>query len=284
MPIGILGNTTQTSLLNNLNRVNNSISSNLNKLSSGLRITKASDDAAGLAVATRLQSDIGAFSQALGNIQSGASLLSTAEGAINQISGMLSRAKELAVQSSNGTLSNEARQAISAEYNSIKEEITRVAETTEFNGQKLLSGDFTPASAKQVEVQAGISNSSSDRISLNVIEGVTSAQLGIQNSDISTQANARSSINDINNAISQINSRQAGIGATVNRLSNASSNLGISIENLTSAVSSIKDLDYASEISGLNKNNIIQTASIKTIAQANNSRSDLIGRLLNTKG
>ncbi len=280
MVTGISNDALYRRLSSNLNKVNKKLTNNLKKLSTGLRINKASDDPAGLAVAVQLQSDITSFRQSLGNIYDATSMMSTAEGGLGQISNMLSKAHNLAIQASTGTFDNSSREVMNAEFNSIKAEITRVAKVTAFGDQKLINGDLSASSSNQVDVQVGSANDPSNRVSLNVIEGSTSSQLGIQDIDISTKENARNAIGIIENAINQSVANRAGIGALTNRLSEASSHLGISIENLSSAVSGIQDLDFATETADFAKNQILQSAALASIGQAN---AAMIGRLVNLR-
>ncbi len=284
MAIGIASNTTQSSILLNLKKSNNALSSNIRKLSSGFRINKASDDAAGLTVSMKLNADVSALSQASRNVSSGVSMLNIAEGGLNQISNMLSRAKELAVQSANSIVDDSTRQAINTEFNAIISEITRTANTTEFGDQDLITGDFSSSSSDQHDLQVGSSNTSSDQISINVIEGATASQLGLDNIDVSSVSNAQDALDAIDSATSQVTSTMANLGVTQNRLSFTSANLGTSIENLTSAVSSIRDLDFASELSSLAKNQITQEVAISALKKASAGKSQMIGKLLNING
>jgi len=284
MAIGITSSATQSGLVSNFNKFSDAKSTNLRKLSSGFRIGKASDNAAGLAIAIRLNTESSALSQASQNVSSGLSMLNTADGGLNQISDMLIRAKELAVQSANGSLDDSTRQAINTEFDSITSEISRIASSTEFSGQDLLAGDFSSGSSDQFDIQAGASNTSSDRINLNVIEGATSSQLGLDNIDVSTIGNAQNAIDAIDSALDQVSTTMANIGATQNRLSFANANLSTSIVNLQSATSVIRDTDIAFESISLAQNQIGQDAALSAIKNANEGKKQLIGKLLNTKG
>ncbi len=284
MAIGINSSATQSGLVSNFNKFSDAKSTNLRKLSSGFRIGKASDNAAGLAIAIRLNAESSALSQASQNVSSGLSMLNTADGGLNQISNMLIRAKELAVQSANSSLDDSTRQAINTEFDSITSEISRIASSTEFSGQDLLAGDFSSGSSDQFDIQAGASNTSSDRINLNVIEGSTSSQLGLDNIDVSTIGNAQNAIDAIDSALDQVSTTMANIGATQNRLSFANANLSTSIVNLQSATSVIRDTDIAFESTSLAQNQIGQEAALSAIKSANEGKKQLIGKLLNTKG
>jgi flagellin len=283
MAIGI-NSTIQNGLVSNLNKINSSKFSSIRKLSSGYRINKAADDAAGLSVATKLNVQASSLRQAQQNTNIGSAMLNIAEGGLNQISNMLSRAKELAVQSANGTLDDSTRQSINMEFNAIVSEITRIADTTKFGDQQLISGDLSSGSSNQADIQVGDSNTSADQINLNVIEGATSSQLGVDTVDVSTAGNAQDAIAAIDSAIDQISSTRANVGTAQNRLSYASSNLGTSIENLTSAASTIMDTDIAAEVSSLARSQVAQEATISVLKSANASKLNLIGKLLNATG
>ncbi len=280
MVMGINNDGLQQRLQNNINKVNNKLTSNLNKLATGRRINKASDGPAALVLGTRLESDASTLRKSLENIQSSVSMVKVAGGSLGHISKMLSRASELALQSSNTSLKDSSRSVLNSEFNSIKNEINRIAQVTEFNGQKLIDGGLAPNSSNQVNIQVGIPGNAGDQISLNVIQGSSTTDLGLENTDISTQANASNALAAIDNAMNLVTANQAGVGAFVGRLSQASSHLGISIENLTSAASSVMDLDYASETSSFSQNQILQNASLMATAQANVNQ---VGQLLNLK-
>ena len=283
MAIGAVNSTLQNSILSNLNNFSNARSSSIKKLSSGFRINKASDDAAGLAVAVRQEAKASALSQASDNVSTGLSMLNTADSGLNNISNMLSRAKELAVQSADSALDSSSRQAISAEFNAIIDEVTRTADSTEFGGQKLINGDLSASSPDQADIQAGDSNTSSDRININVIEGAAASQLGINNADVSTVGGAQNAIDAIDSAIDNVSSIRANVGATQNRLSFANANLGASVENITASVSNIRDVDFAAEVSNLARNQVGQKASLIAIKTVNSNKSEMIGRLINFK-
>ena len=280
MPMGISNDALHIRLSNNLGKTNSKLSDNLKRLSTGRRINEASNDAAGLAVATALESQSSALGQSLSNIHSGVSMLNVADGGLHQVSQLLDRGKQLAMQATSGTLDSNARKAINAEFNSIKKEITRISDSTEFNGTKLINGNLSANSANPVDVQVGPSTEASNKISLNVIEGASSSQLGVENLDLSTADSARNALGALDTALTRVTSNRGNIGALTNRFSQASSHLGISIENLTAAASSIMDLDYATETASFSRNQILQTAGISSLAKSN---LNTMGQLLNIK-
>lgn len=257
---------------------------NLAKIASGQRINRAADDAAGLAIVEQLEADIRSANQAQRNISDARSLARTAEGGLSEISDLLARGRELSVQAATGTLSDEQRATLNTEITAIKDEINRITNVTEFNGQKLLSGDLAPGAAQELEVQAGVQNTPSDRISLNVVEETSTAALGVDTVDISTQQGASDALASFDSAIATVNSNRASIGALQNRLDASASNLAVSTENLTAAKSAIQDLDYASETSDLTRNQILTQAGIQSLTQSLGAQQNLIGSLLNVRG
>ncbi len=268
----------------NIGIANTRLGENLSKLSSGRRIEKAADDAAGLAISQQLIADIKASEQAQRNITDGAALTRVAEGGLSEISNLLSRGRELSIQAANGTLNNEQRATLNTEITSIKDEINRISGVSEFNGQKLLDGDLAPGSANQVAIQAGIQGTSNDRININVVENSDTTALGVDSVDISTQAGALSALSAFDSAITQVTSSRADIGALQNRFDNAANNLSVTRENLISANSTIRDLDYAAETSSAQRNQILSQAAVSVLRSGQQSQSGIIGSLLNIRG
>ncbi|MGR3178847.1 MAG: flagellin [Candidatus Anammoxibacter sp.] len=284
MSIGITSFSSQSILLSNRNNINRTaVSTNIKKLSTGFRINNAADDAAGAAITSKLEAEIAAIEQASKNVSNGQSLLSTAEGGLSNISDLLLRARELAVQSADAGLSNTDRQLVNKEFSSIVEEITRVADTTEFNGKKLLNGGLSSSAIDQTDIQAGPSGSSSDKINLNVIEGATASQLGIGDTDVATANNAQNAITAIDAAIDKLSITQAEVGATQNRLSTSTAGSLNTAIALTAAKSTVKDLDISSEISKFKQNQVILAAAIKVTNLAKNNNSSFVGAVLNIK-
>lgn len=257
---------------------------NMAKLSSGKAINKASDGAAALAIIEALEADVRSAGQAQRNISDGASLTKVAEGGLSEISDLLSRGRELSIQAANGTLSDSQRSTINREVTAIKDEIDRISGTTEFNGQQLLDGSFASGSSNQVSVQAGYQATSADRISLNEIDDSSSAALGVDGVDVSTQQGARDALAAFDSAIESVASNRAGIGSLQNRLDAAASNLSVTTENLTAAQSTLQDLDYAAEISDSQRNQILVQAGVQSLTQGLQIQSSLIGSLLNVRG
>ncbi len=283
MPLPI-GNASNQSILNRIGQTSSNLGGNLAKLASGRRINTAADDAAGMAISEQLKAQIASVDQAASNISQGGALLRTAEGGLGQISDLLSRGRELAVQAANGTLNDQQRQAINAEFTNIKQEIDRVTQTTEYNGQQLLTGQLGPAAANPPVIQAGINATAADRITLNQINASDTGALGVSNLSLDTAANAANALQGLDTAISSVSQNRAGIGAIENRLAAGAANLSVTKENLTAADTQIAGLDYAAEISSLNQNKVALQAGISALKSGLQTQEKLIGGLFNTKG
>lgn len=240
---------------------NNAASSNLEKLSSGLKINRAGDDAAGLAISEKMRGQIRGLDMAAKNAQDGISLIQTAEGALNETHSILQRMRELAVQSANDTNTETDRKELQKEVAQLLEEVTRIAENTEFNTQTLLDGSFE---SKVFHIGANMGQS----IEVS-IESMTAGALEIDDIDIATQEGADSAIETIQAAIDLVSSERAMLGALQNRLEHTINNLGTSSENLTAAESRIRDVDMAAEMMEFTKNNILTQAAQAMLAQAN---------------
>ena len=234
---------------------------NLEKLSSGFKINRAGDDAAGLAISEKMRGQIRGLDMASKNAQDSISLIQTAEGALNETHAILQRMRELAVQSSNDTNVTGDRAALQQEVKALTSEINRIAKNTEFNTQKLLSGGF---SNKKFHIGANKGQS----IALTIGSMAASA-LSISGISISTQGNADSAITTIESAITKVSTERSKLGAVQNRLEHTINNLGATSENLTAAESRIRDVDMAKEMMAFTKNNILTQAAQSMLAQAN---------------
>ena len=254
---------------------NTALSGNaMEKISSGLRITKAGDDAAGLAISEKMRSQIRGLEQASRNTQDGISVVQTAEGAMEEVGNILQRMRELSVQAANETNQTDDRSKIVTELNQLNDEITRIADSTEFNGKKLLDGTTT-----NIKVQAGanIGTGQSIDIALTNIKttmsgaSLTSTTIGAlaSGTDIVAQTTAANTLtSNIDAALQSVNNARATAGATQNRLEYAQNNLTTSSENLTAAESRIRDVDVAKEMMNLSKLNILNQAAQAMIGQA----------------
>ncbi len=239
------------------------------RLSSGLRINSAKDDAAGLAISEKLRAHIRSINVAIRNSQDGISLAQVAEGGLDQIGGLLARMRELSEESANGTLGTAERSALDNEYQQLKSEIDRIADVTEFNGTKMLDGS---KSSSGVTLQVGFQNTVNDRITFFSGVGATKTDnLGITGTfgTISSAENAQSALTQIDSAIATVAERRGTLGAVQNRLDNTISNLSVAYENLSAADSRIRDADFAFETAVFTKNQIMVQASTAILAQAN---------------
>lgn len=254
----------------NVKNVQGKLSTAVERLSSGLRINSAKDDAAGLAISMKLTASIRSINQGVRNAQDGISVVQTAEGGMNEIHNILIRMRELAQQASTGTLSDSDRSALQNEFQNLKEEITRISDTTEFNGLKLINGDL---STSGISLQVGINNTNNDRITVGgtTLDDLDASALGLSGavSSIDTASRAQSMLTLVDNAIESVSTRRGNLGAIQNRLGSTVANLEIAGENLSAANSRIGDADFALETATLTKSQIILQAGVAVLAQAN---------------
>jgi flagellin len=255
----------------NLAGTQSALERSMDRLSSGLRITRAGDDAAGLAISESLRAQIRGLVQAQRNANDGISVIQTAEGALNEISNILIRLRELAVQSaSEGSVSNTERSFLQNEFSALQSEITRIANATKFGGRVLLDGTLS-GSTSALTFQVNINNNASvDRITLSIGDA-TASGLSIQASQaaISTVESAQSALSVIDSAISSVSTVRGNLGAASNRLQSTINNLAVSVENLSAANSRIRDVDVALETAELTRTQVLQQAGIAVLAQAN---------------
>ena len=237
----------------------------MEKLSSGLRINRAGDDAAGLAISENLKSDIRALDQAARNASDGISLIQTAEGAMDETSSILLRMKELAEQSLNGTLSNTDRGYLNQEYTALQDEITRISDSTAFNGVALLDG-----SGGNVAIQVGIGTQASDSVSIDLSANRDHTTLGVI-TGVDSAVNATAAMGEIDAAIEDVVGSRGAFGAIQNRLEASIRNINMTSENLSAANSRIRDVDVAHETSRMTSFQILQQAGVSMLAQANQS-------------
>jgi flagellin len=263
--MGLRINTNVASLAaqRNLSKATQLLGKSFGRLSSGLRIARASDDAAGLAISERMRAQVRSLQQAQRNANDGISLVQTAEGALEEINGILVRLRELATESSTGTMNATDRTTLDSEFQILVDEIDRISTSSTFNGTALLTGTATIA----IRVGSG-TNSTVDSISVNTATVLASA-LTLSAANISTATGADAAITNIDNAITQVSSVRGTFGAASNRLEASIRNLGASIENLAAAESRIRDVDVAAETANLTKMSIMQQAAISVLAQAN---------------
>ncbi len=268
-------------VLRNIGNAKSKLASSVSRLTSGNRILKASDDATGLSISSRLNSDIRALQKGVENISQGISLTNVAEGGLQSISSILSEAKALAVQASTGTLSDNQRSAIQNQFNSLMSEVDRIVDGTEFNGNKLLDGTLSEG-ASELNIQVGTENNSSSKVNLNVIQDVGTESLGIKDLDISSQSSAQNAIGGIDSAIQNVVDVRGSIGSVQTRLTSVAGTQKNVIEQLTSASSEITDADFAKEISRLRESEVQLNASLQALQQSQFSSKN-IGSLLNIR-
>jgi len=275
MAFSVITNVASLSAQRNLARTQESLTKNMSRLSSGLRINSAADDAAGLGISEKLRAQTRGLAQAERNAMDGVSLLQTAEGSLNEVSGILVRMRELALSSATDTNNDTQRGYLNEEFTALGEELTRLTKVTDFNGTKLLDG-----TASGLEIQVGLNaDATNDRIKIT-IPGMDAATLGVDG-DISSKTNAQDVLSVIDTAIDTVSDSRAGLGALQNRMQITISNLTSSRENLTAANSRIRDVDVAEETAAMTRNSILMQAGVSVLSQANQAPQvalSLLGR------
>ena len=274
MAIRIFNNIASTNAQRILGVNNTRLAQSIERISSGIRINRGADDAAGLAISEGLRSDIRALRQATRNANDGVSLINVTEGALNEQSSILIRLRELASQAATGTVGSTERATIQLEFSALRDELTRIAQTTEFNGIGLIDGNLASsvASTSHTMIQIGIDNSSNSRLDLNAILGldaITSSTLGVASLSVTASAEALTALTTIESAIASVTKARGKVGAVQNRLQRSVSALSISAENLQAAESSIRDADIAHEIAQLTRNQILVQTSTAMVGQSN---------------
>lgn len=247
----------------NLSVTSTNLSKAMEKLSSGLRINRAGDDAAGLAISEKLRSQVRGLNQAIRNAQDGISLIQTAEGALQETHSILQRMRELAVEAANDTMTADDRDAIQKEIDALIAEITRIANDTEFNTKKLLNGDVASTA---LNFQIGPNQNQSITIT---ISAASAGALGVGSVSVGSNTLANEAISAIDAAIKTVSSTRASLGAVQNRLEHTIANLSVAAENLTASESRIRDVDMALEMMNFTKTQILQQAGVAMLAQAN---------------
>ena len=264
-----------------MSNTSKALNDSMEKLSTGYRINKSSDDAAGLAISEKMRANIGSLGQAKRNANDGISMIQVAEGGMNEVSNILVRLRELSTQSASDTVGPSDREFTNREYTQLVDEIDRIAQTVDFNGVKLLSGGNEQVSdVANIHVGAGDGSvANTDVIQLDIQAMVLSSDnLGLGNGDeITTREGASEKLSVIDSALSNVASMRATMGAKQNRLNSTINNLGISIENQSAAVSRIRDVDFASEVAVSSQNKILAQSGISILSQANSLPEMAIG-------
>ena len=274
MAIRIFNNTASVNAQRILGVNNTRLAQSIERISSGIRINRGADDAAGLAISEGLRSDIRALRQATRNANDGVSLVNVTEGALNEQSSILIRLRELASQAATGTVGSTERATIQLEFSALRDELTRIAQTTEFNGIGLIDGNLASsvASTSHTMIQIGIDNSSNSRLDLNeslALDAVTASTLGIASLSVTAASEALTALATIETAIATVTKNRGKVGAVQNRLQRSVSALSISSENLQAAESAIRDADIAYEIAQLTRNQILVQTSTAMVGQSN---------------
>jgi flagellin len=255
----------------------------LEKLSTGLRINRASDDAAGLSVSEQLRTQVRGLSRAKANAQDGIALLQIAEGAANEISDILQRQRELAIQSANDTLTSTERSYLDQEFTSLTDEVTRIANSTKYNGQTLIAGgssSFGGSGSSSSVLHIGANaTSGTDNITITM-DSLTAGAIGMSASaavGVSTQSSAITAVSTIDTAIASVNNMRSDVGAYVNRLEHAINNISNQEFNTQDAESRIRDVDFAEETTNFTKNQILTQSATSMLAQANTVPQSVLG-------
>jgi flagellin len=268
MSISVLTNVASLNAQRNLASTQTALAASVGRLSSGMRINTASDDAAGLGISENLKANIRSLAQAQRNANDGISMSQVAEGSMNEMQGIVSRMRELSIQSANGTLGSTERGYIQTEFSTLSDEIDRIGLVTEFNGQKLLQG----SASNGLSFQIGIKDSVNDRLVMSIgtlMASTLGSTVKIASLSLSTAAKAQAAIGSFDKAIQQLSQARAKVGATQNRMTVTVSNLAVAQENLTAANSRIRDVDVAAESANLTKAQILSQAGLAVLAQAN---------------
>jgi len=276
MAISVVTNVASLRAQRTLAKTTDAMGQHINKLSSGLRINRAGDDAAGSAISSQMSAYERGLKQADRNANDGISLVQTAEGALNEISGIVTRMRELAVQASNeGTMDSTERGYLDQEFQLLESELNRIVDVTEYNGQSLINGAISTG----VSFQVGMRNTTDDRIAITITD-TGSTDLALNDDHLSTSAGAQAAITALDTALESINTKRGTLGATQNRLQMTISNLGIMHENMAAGNSRIKDVDVAEESAAYTRTQILSQAGTSVLAQANSlpqSALSLIG-------
>lgn len=260
---------------NSLNNTQGNLSHTLSRISSGLRVTKAADDAAGMAVATNLSTQARSGRQAIRNANDGISVIQTAEAASKEVLNILDRMRELAVQSSSETLATDERDYVNDEFDDLSNEVQRIAKATEFNDIALSDGSSTA-----ITVQVGVDNGTANQVSITLGDlTVSTLGIGTGSVDLTTASGAQTAINTIDTAIESVNDVRADYGATQNRLDSSISNMTSYVESLSGAASQIMDADYAHETSEMTRLQVMQQAGVAALAQAKGMNSSVLSLL-----
>lgn len=265
MTLSVVTNLSSIRAQRNLNKATTSLSGHIEKLSSGLRINRASDDAARSAISTQMAANLTGLKQAERNSNDAISMIQTAEGGMNEVSGIVTRMRELSVQAANsGTMDTTERGYLDQEFQLLESELNRIVEVTEYSGVKLINGDQSGG----VSFQVGFSNSANDRISVS-ISSVNGTTLGLNDESLTSATGASAAITALDAALQSVSTARASLGATQNRLGMTISNLGSMYENTADSLSRLRDVDVAEETAAFTRTQILTEAATSVLASAN---------------
>ena len=265
MALSVVTNLSSIRAQRNLAKATDSLGGHIEKLSSGLRINRASDDAARSAISAQMAANLTGLKQAERNSNDAISMVQTAEGGMNEVNGIVTRMRELAVQaSSSGTMDTTERGYLNQEFDLLESELNRIVNVTEYSGNKLINGDQSSG----VDFQVGFSNSANDRISVS-INNISSTQLGINDESLASATHAAAALTALDTALQSVSTERASLGATQNRLSMTISNLGSMYENTADSLSRLRDVDVAEETAAFTRTKILTDAATSVLASAN---------------
>jgi len=265
-PMAIMTNSAALNAQRNLMSTGRNMNQSIERLSSGLKINSASDDAAGIAVSTGLDAQTKGFQQAMENANEAIALLQTTEGSYNSVSDILIRMRELAVQAASDTLTNKERLYLDTEFEDLTDEITRISDVAEYNGIKLLDG--SAGNAGLMTFQVGTRNTGNDRLTITLTDQDSTA-LGVEGLDLTSLVNAQTAIDTIDTALDGLATDRATLGSKINELTASVDNLSVTIENLSAANSQIKDADIAAESADFTKHQVLMQSGVAMLSQAN---------------
>ena len=253
--------------------INNArLGSALERIATGIRLQRSGDDIAAMSVSESLRGDVTALKQGAKNLNDGISLIRTADGSLSEQSSILIRLREITAQSATGTIGDTERATLQLEFSALRSEFDRIANTTEFSGQKLLDGSLAASSSKTTVLQLGLDSSDNNRFNLNTeinLSATTSSNLGFSTDSISTDTAALTAMSSLTKAIEELSGIRGRIGAVQERLQYAKDHLNASVENLNGAISTMRDADFAEEFAGLTRNQILVQGAAAMIGQAN---------------
>ena len=279
MALSIATNTGALMAAASASSVNKDMETSMERLSTGKRINSASDDAAGVAIASRLTSEIRGTNQAIRNAQDGQALIDTAEGSHSEVENILQRMRELAVQAASDTNDTADRTNLQVEFDALVEEIDRIAEVTTWAGQQLLNGSGGTSGSFTFQIGSGTSSSDTITVAITALGSSGSIVTAGSGLSLSTSSGATSAIDDIDTSIANLNAQRAELGAASNRLDNTVSNLTNVAINLEGGRGRIEDADFAAESTSLARSQILQQASTAMLAQANSSKQNVLSLL-----